>query len=307
MMRAVTRGAVLVTALATTAAAFQSLDTTSKLGRGDVFVPDVEQLRLGSFGFHLVVSDFYWLSALQAVGGRDEGGDRDLIAKLVDAVIGLDPWVGHPYRFAAVWLTDSLESVQTANRLLARGVSYHPLEWRNRHHLGFNHFYYLGENAKAAEILASAVGLPKTPRYVAPLVAKLRSQSEGLETTRGFLATLAENTEDPYAQAEYLKSVDEIDTERRARLLDQARAVYVKRFGRDIASVGDLLAGPSPVLRGLPPAHPHFPSFAWEINQETGEIVSGFYGARYRPYEHILDRERRARWLGGDEHPSEES
>ena len=74
-----------------------------------------------------------------------------------------------------------------------------------------------------------------------------------------------------------------------------------------LASVEDLLSGLRPVLRMLPPAHPHFPSFVWEINEETGEIVSSFYGVRYRTHEHFLDRQRRQRWLGDPKIESEES
>jgi hypothetical protein len=222
--------------------------------------------------------------------------DPPLIARLIDVVTTLDPWVGHPYRFAAVWLTDSLESVYEANRLLRRGISYHPREWRNRHYLGFNHFFYLGENARAADIIETAIGLPRAPRYLAPLVAKLKQERDGLETAAAFLAGLAEETQDPYARAEYLKALDEVETERRARLLDQARIVYVKTFGRDITRVEDLVDGARPVLRALPSAHPHFGGFAWEIHEDTGEIVSSFYGARYRPREHWVDRQRRERW-----------
>ena len=65
--------------------------------------------------------------------------------------------------------------------------------------------------------------------------------------------------------------------------------------------VEDLLAGSTPVLRMLPPPHPHFPDFDWEVSAETGEIVSSFYGVRYRPHEHAIDRERRERWRRGHE------
>jgi len=305
--RVVVRGALLALALAITIGAFGALDATPKIDRGEIFVPPAEQLRFASFGFDAVLSDYYWLMALQLVGDASKPVEGGSVAKLIDVVTALDPWVGHPYRFAAVWLTDSLENVHAANRLLARGVAYSPLDWRNRHYLGFNHFFYMGENAKAAGILEGALHLPGAPRYLAPLVAKLRTEREGLETARGFLASLVETSADPRTRAEYLKALDEIDTERRARLLDQARSIYKKRHGRDIERVEDLSTGQRPVLRKLPPAHPHFSSFAWEIDPETGDIVSGFYGARYRPYEHIRDKERRQRWLGDAAHVSRES
>lgn len=274
------------------------MDTRLKLDRGGVFVPDASHVRAASLGFDALLSDYYWLLAVQLVGSDGGRGelDRGALARLVDVVTTLDPWVGHAYRFAAVWLTDSRESVLAANRLLRRGIAHHPKEWRNRHYLGFNHFFYLGNDAEAADILDSAVGLPGAPRYLGTLVAKLRQESVGLERTEIFVQGLVEATSDPYTRAEYLKALDEIHTERRARRLDEARAAYVERVGRDIDRVEDLLLRPDPILQELPPAHPHFPNFQWEISAPTGEIVSSFYGVRYHPHEQDVDRERRERW-----------
>ena len=113
------------------------------------------------------------------VGGTDVGPSQHAtkLGRLIDVVTTLDPWVDHPYRFAAVWLTDSEESVRTANRLLERGIQYHPDDWRNYFYLGFNHFYYLQENAEAADWLEQAIERPGAPRYLPRLVAKLRSES----------------------------------------------------------------------------------------------------------------------------------
>ncbi len=276
---------------------FRAMDTTAKvIEQGAAIVPGADTIARATFGFDTLVADYYWLMSLQLVGDDSKPFDPEVVARMIEVVTTLDPWSDHAYRFAGVWLTDSLESVQTSNRLLTRGVSYAPQDWRIRHYLGFNHFFYLGDHGTAADILETTIGLPKTPRYIAPLVARLRFERDGLATVRGFLIGLAESTEDPYAEAEYLKSIDEIDTERRARLLDQARTIYVERTGRDIAAIGDLLAGEAPILRALPPPHPHFDGFRWEISPETGEIVSSFYGTRYRPHFHAHDRARRERW-----------
>ncbi|MFP6641858.1 MAG: hypothetical protein VCC04_16560, partial [Myxococcota bacterium] len=122
------------------------------------FVPDPAVARLLSLGFDLVVADYYWLKAVQVVGGgerarRDQG---NYLGRLIDLVTSLNPHVGHPYRFAAIWLTSSEAEVREANRLLRRGIAHHPEDWRNLFYLGFNHFYYLGENEQGADILAAA-------------------------------------------------------------------------------------------------------------------------------------------------------
>ena len=290
--------ATLLVALLVTGVAHQAMDTDLKLDRGGIFVPEPSHVGAATLGFDGILSDYYWLMVVQLVGGDEGLGklDRTTVGRLIDVVTTLDPWVGHAYRFAAVWLTDTRENVLTANRLLRRGIEHHPTEWRNRHYLGFNHFFYLGDDAAAADILEPVVNLPGAPRYIGSLVAKLRQQSGGLEKAGVFLEGLAGSTQDPYARAEYLKALDEVATERNARLLDRARVLFVERTGRDIERVGELVDPPMPVLRRLPPAHPHFADFGWELSEETGEIVSAFYGARYRPHEHEIDRQRRERW-----------
>jgi hypothetical protein len=276
----------------------RAMDTTSKVGQGEMFVPRPEQARLTALGFDAVLSDYYWLQAVQVVGGDPEGATRwgRLIGRLIDVVTALDPWVGHPSRFAAVWMADSVDSVLHANALLKRAIAYHPRDWRNYHYLGFNDFFYLGDDAAAADALEHAVGLPDAPPYLASLVAKLREQRQGLDTAATFLEELARNTDDEYARAEYLKSLDEVETERRARFLDGARAEYRRRNGHDITSVADLVRGPGRVLKALPPAHPHFPAFQWVIDPKTGQIVSSFYKERYRPHVQAEDEQRREEW-----------
>ncbi len=58
----------------------------------------------------------------------------------------------------------------------------------------------------------------------------------------------------------------------------------------------DLTAGASPILRGIPPAHPHLDGFRWQLDSDTAEIVSSFYGKRYQLHVHPTDRLRQERW-----------
>lgn len=292
------RFGVAIVAIAVTGGVHSAMNTSAPVDRGTILVPDPESARISSLGFDAVISDYYWLQALQLVGGEygDTAKHSDTIARLIDVVTTLDPWVGHPYRFAAVWLTDSEASVRAANRLLERGIAHSPNDWRNRYHLGFNHFYYLEENVEAADILETALPIEGAPRYLGALVARLRMNAGGLDMAADFLAELARTSSDEFTRAEYLKALDEVATERFARTLDGAREEYWRRNGSDIAAVENLLADPSPVLRRLPPAHPQFDWPKWEIDDESGQIVSSFYGSRYRLHMTKRDEERRERW-----------
>jgi hypothetical protein len=261
----------------------------------EALLPDLGTARLASLGFDTIAGDFYWLRALQVVGASKEWSEKDapLIGRLADLVVGLDPWVDHPYRFTAVWLTDSPESVRTANRILERGIAYHPDDWRNRFYLSFNHFFYLGDNEAAARELEPAIGLEGAPPYLGRLHARLRSERDGLEAGAAYLTELLQQTDDPWQRAAYEKALDEIETERRARFLDQARALYQRLNGRDITSVEDLTRGPDPVMPELPPdVH----GWGWVLDPKTGQIESAFYGARYQLNLHPTDQKRLEEW-----------
>ena len=248
---------------------------------GAAFVPDPGLAQLAALGFDAVLADYYWMRAVQIVGS-DAGtaGRSDLIGRLIDVVTTLDPWVGHPYRFAALWMTDDESAVRKANALLERGIAHHPQDWLNRFHLGFNHFFYFGENAEAAAALEPAVGLPGAPRYLGRLVARLRSEAGGgeLEAAASFLNELLRQNPDPYVKAEYEKALDEIETERLARRLDTAREEFKRRHHRDIRSVEELVRIRPPVLRVLPP-EPH--GWEWTLDPESGQIISSWIGHRY--------------------------
>jgi hypothetical protein len=303
------RTTVAAIAFAMTALVHSAMDTTSEADPNRIFLPEPAHAQLGSLGFDTVLADYYWLQALQLIGGErgDNVQHNAMIAEMVELITTLDPWGGGPYRFAAVWLTDSKESVRAANRLLERGIEHSPNDWRNRYYLGFNHFFYLEENAKAADVFESALGLEGTPRYLGALVARLRLNDGGLEMAAGFLAELARTATDEFAQVEYLKALDEIETERRARGLDAAREEYWRRHGEDIREVQDLVRGSEPILAQLPPAHPVFDFPVWRLDEKSGQIVSSFYRSRYRLHLTPHDEERRERWRRTPEHDARAS
>ncbi len=259
-----------------------------------VFALRPETARVAALGFDALVADYHWLQAVQLVGRDQRVQPRQTasIARLIETVTLLDPWVDHPYRFATLFLTDSAERVEQGNRLMERGIAYHPRDWRNRFYLSFNHFFYLGDEALAAEVLEPAVDLPGAPQYLGRLLARLRSHSGGLEAAAAYLEELLRDAPDEWARAEYEKALDEIETERRARFLDQARDVFRERNGRDIAELDELVRGPERVLRSLPP-EPH--GWEWALD-EKGRIVSSYYGRRYQLNLHERDRERRQRF-----------
>ena len=291
---------LLVAVASTTGAVHVRMDTGAAAEAATLRAPEPRLTKLVAQGFAPVVADWYWVQVLQIVGGasHEVSDQAEAIGQTLELITDLDPWVDHPYRFAGIWLIGTESQVRQANRLLEKSLSYHPRDWRNRFYLGYNQFFYLGENAAAARTLEPALHMPGAPDYLGPLVTRLRAEAGDLRTAQLFLQELIRTAPDEYARAEYLKAHDEIETELVARMLDRARAAFVERNGRDVREPSELWQGSSRVMSAMPPPHPHFPGFHWTIEPASGEIVSTFYGARYRLHIQADDAARRARWRG---------
>ena len=291
---------LLVAVASTTGAVHARMDTGAAAEAATLRAPEPRLTKLLAQGFAPVVADWYWVQVLQIVGGasHEVSKQAEAIGETLELITDLDPWVDHPYRFAGIWLTGSESQVLLANRLLEKSLSYHPRDWRNRFYLGYNQFFYLGENAAAARTLEPALYMSGAPDYLGPLVARLRADGGDLRTAQIFLQELIRTAPDEYARAEYLKAHDEIETELLARMLDRARAAFVLRNGRDVHEPAELWQGSLRVMSAMPPPHPHFPGFHWTLDPASGEIVSTFYKTRYRLHIQADDAERRARWRG---------
>ena len=116
------RGVLAAAIVLALVAAHRGLPDAPAHADDEAFVPRPTVARLAAFGFETLVSDYFWMRAVQVVGS-DEGarGRNRLLASLIDVVTSLDPWVDHPYRFAGIWLTDDEQAVRDANRFLAPG------------------------------------------------------------------------------------------------------------------------------------------------------------------------------------------
>jgi hypothetical protein len=280
------------------------IPSTTDVERGEAFVPDPALTKAFSLGFDAVLADYYWLQAVQAVGGQTQP-DAEMgshLGKLIDLVTTLNPRVDHPYRFAAIWLTESEEVVRTANRLLRRSFPYHPEEWRNRFYLGFNYFYYLLDNEQAAAALEEASALPGSPPYLPRLVARLNSATTDIDVAEVFLLQMVEDARDRQTRAGYQAALDEIEVEKKARFLDQARRAFEKLNGRDIMSVDELVSGPHPILAALPSPEPDaLPAplsrgSVWKLDFESDEIISTYYDSRYVLHSTGFEHERAKEW-----------
>jgi hypothetical protein len=230
-------------------------------------------LRISSLEFKGLAADLLFLDVLVYYGGTLDRTERPFVKdwewkwfeKGLRAATDLDPYFFDPYYFGNALFSWEARMVREANSLLEKGSSYRTWDWILPFLTGFNYFYFLQENDRAAEQLMEASRRPKANPMLASLASKLAFKERRTETSIQFLEETIRRTDDETIREDLEKRVEAL---RRIYVLEQAVAIYKQRFQRPPKSLEILVA--SGILREVP-QDPYGGSFSLE---KDGSIKS---------------------------------
>ncbi len=145
-----------------------------------------------ALGYESLLADVYWMRAIQYYGRREEAARRPVryknLAALFDITTTLDPRRMDVFRAGGVFLAEpeplGAGEPEKALRLLDKGISSHPEEWRLRFDKGFICFWFLKDFSKAGEVWLAASRLPTAPPWMEGLAAMAISKAGAVETAR---------------------------------------------------------------------------------------------------------------------------
>lgn len=145
-----------------------------------------------SLGYDSLLADIYWMRAIQYYGRRDEADRRQIRYKnlpaLLDIVTSLNPKMTEVYRAGSCFLAEPLPVGAgrpfEAIRLLEKGISCLPQEWRLRFDEGFVYFWHLKDARRAGQIWLEASRIPGAPPWMESLAARGFSQGGEMETAK---------------------------------------------------------------------------------------------------------------------------
>ena len=216
-----------------------------------MYVPQGEYLRLAVLGYRQVVADLLWIQAIQAMGERtvsEEAGHW--IAHALDVITTLDPQFVRVYEVGGIALTTLVVLTEESNRLLEKGIRYNPEVWRLPFYLGFNYYFELHDDQKAAEYIARASRLPEAPAYLASFAAQLYVSARTPQVAIDFLGQMYSQTTDENVKRVLEQRLKEIVVERDLQLLEEAVGRYRELYKRAPVRLEELV-GPG-LLRELP-------------------------------------------------------
>lgn len=174
-----------------------------------LYVRSPAVLKRSSLGYAGVLSDVYWIRALQHFGEERLAPPQHvrtyaLLYPLLDLTTTLDPNFSIAYRFGAIFLGEPYPGgpgrPDLAVALLQKGLSAQPAKWQYLQDLGFVYYWHLRDYAAAAAAFQRAADLPGAPSWLRPLAAVTLAEGGRRDASRALWQQLAQSDE------EWLKS-----------------------------------------------------------------------------------------------------
>lgn len=214
-----------------------------KEGVGLVMPSQVAQII--ALEFKGLFADAIFSKAMTYYGGKLMRGEKttkeewDWIYRNMDTATDLDNYFLDPYYFGATNLVWGANKVKEANLLLEKAFKYRGWDWTIPFYLGFNYFYFLQDNEKAAFYLMESAKRGAASALIPILAARLAYQGKRTENAIIFLQEIIRKTDDETLKKAYETRLNALKS---ILFLERAAAVYQERFKRRPETVDDLTA-----------------------------------------------------------------
>ena len=209
---------------------------------------------MAALGHRTLVSDLYWLSAVQYIGDKEaDTRGWDKLLPLIDLVTDLDPRHGYAYQTGGIVLS-AAGLPRESDAILKKGIEKGPPYWTFPYYLAFNDWFYRGDFAGAARWAES----PRRKPGASPNISHSPSHSPSKSGTPGAGhrrscqelrsdgAGRREDAGTPRRAAEAARRAD-------AQRLERAVAELERQRGWPVTSLDELVRG---ARRAGAPARP---------------------------------------------------
>ena len=225
-------------------------------------LPRLEVVRAVGAPIHHLVTDYFWIQTIQAVGKANTREEYRDIYDYADMVTELDPKFRQVYVFAGVSIPFPAPggkwfNAEESTRLLEKGLRNFPDFVYLRIILAYNLSTFHHQYEKAAKLVEETAKLPDAPEYLAGLATRLHAQAGNFDAGLELARSLAESSPEPETRELFERRVRELELERELMRVDAAVEAYRKREGRPppglqaLVEAGDLPGVPEDPLGGV--------------------------------------------------------
>jgi len=224
-------------------------------------LPRQEFLHAMGAAYQHLVTDYFWIQAIQAVGRAQTAEEYHDVFDYADLTTDLDPGFIIVYRFCGPAITfnkgrEDWVNTEESTRILEKGVRAAPGHVFLRILLAYNLSYFHKQYERAARLLEETSKLPESPRYLPALATRLYAQAGQVEAGLALARSLYETSDDAETRQTFERRIKELELERTLRTIDAAVVAFHRRSGRlpsaleELVATGDLPAIPLDPMGG---------------------------------------------------------
>ncbi|MCP4745900.1 MAG: hypothetical protein GY874_07110 [Desulfobacteraceae bacterium] len=171
---------------------------------------DPTLLKLVSGPFRGMLSDYLLLKASVFIGGTDKAllEDWEAVYTLFKQSLYLDPYFMQTGYYIQGVLAIRKGMHAKAIDLLKYHAKYRDWDWEPKFYIGFDSFYYLGDNTQASDYFHEAAKLPGAPSITATLGARVAQRAGQTLTAIALLKMMHDQTQDEYEKIYYGKRLE---------------------------------------------------------------------------------------------------
>jgi len=232
-----------------------------------LYLPQAKHLRLITFGFERFVSDIIWFRSMNYFGKQiSKNKSIPWLSHMCDLVTDLNPKAASHYDFCSSLISWVAKEPEKTVNLLNRAISHRPDYWRYYYIRGFNYWYFLENNEKAAKDFQTGSKLPDAPLFMGKLASRLLSNDPNQAIA--FLQNLIKNSKDETAVKALKENLKLAYVSRDIKLLNNAASKYEEIHSNKITNMSELV---EKKLISFVPKDPYGDKY---LLNDKGEIIS---------------------------------
>ncbi|MBE7515911.1 MAG: hypothetical protein HS105_04760 [Chloracidobacterium sp.] len=213
---------------------------------------DVSHLKGFALGFEGLIADWYWMRALQYIGGKlvekqdediDLGDLRSLNPRLLypylDAATTLDPHFIAPYAYGAIVLPaiDPDKAIAIAEK----GIANNPDQWRLYQHLGYI-YWRLKRYDDAAATYEKGSEVAGAAPFMKLMAASMKTEGASRATARVIYTQMLADAADEQTRITAQRRLDQLDALDDTDAMNNALAEYKQRTGHCVTDLREINA-----------------------------------------------------------------
>ncbi len=176
------------------------------------YLPNPEAVKIASFGFDDLVSDFLWLKLILYYGESRKGQHGlAFFEQLANTVVYLDPRFTEGYRFTALVLSQDMGAPEAGIRMLRKGMGAEPDDWWLPFEAGFIEYVTVMDDEEAFRWFKRAAEVPGAPEFPRRFAAFVGTRAGELQISVVLYKTIARTTTDKYQRKDALEKVEQLE------------------------------------------------------------------------------------------------